>query len=196
MEGFPDRWVGRAFQCYEGTFEEVYGKRAVNGDVRTDAVDDAKEPCEGKANDAAASKDDVVANNDESEDKHPPYPKLPAGHQFVYLTGDSPNTLTTLDNNTTYIIGGIVDRNRLKRAALDRATHIATQNPALGVKTARLPLDENVNFKSATRVLTCNHVLEILLKYREKGYRDWKDSIMAVLPGRKDLEEKSDRAGE
>ena len=45
-------------------------------------------------------------------------------HRFVYLTGDSPNALTTLNDNTTYIIGGIADRNQLKFAAMKRGKSI------------------------------------------------------------------------
>jgi len=77
-----------------------------------------------------------------------------------------------------YVIGGIVDRNRLRRAAITRAE-------ALGVATARLPLDEHLQKMEATRVLTCNHVFDVLLKYREHG-RSWKRALMEVLPHRKD----------
>ena len=114
---------------------------------------------------------------------------IPPGHRFVYLTGDSPNTLTTLDDNSTYIIGGIVDRNRLKFAAMKRAESINAVAPHLNVCTARLPLDEHVDLKGSTRVLTCNHVFEILQRYRENG-ADWRGAIMTVLPCRKDAEEK------
>jgi len=190
VEGFPHKWVGRAFQCYEGMLEEVYGN-GQNDSAGTRAVDDDKK-CEEMAKDqAAATSNNDDDSNNASRDKQPSHPTLPPDHQFVFLTGDSSNTLTRLDNNTTYIIGGIVDRNRLKRAAINRASSIAGTHPALNIKTARLPLDEHVNFKSATRVLTCNHVFDILLKYRENKYRDWRGSIMAVLPFRKDLEEKT-----
>jgi len=261
VEGFPDRWVGRAFHCYEGGLEEVYGQAVVasaggsnaknddekassatgdgitaenkvgekgdpNGDKakNNDAnassnekdgttatnIEDMKDDPNGdnaNTNDAKASSDigdETTAENDDECVKDDPngnkantndsaeasYPKLPPKHKFVYLTGDSPNTLSTLDNNTTYIIGGIVDRNRLKRAAIERAESISAKNPTLDVTTARLPLDEHIDFKASTRILTCNHVFEILQKYREKGYNDWKGAIMAVLPDRKDLEEK------
>jgi len=95
----------------------------------------------------------------------------------IYLTSDSENVLENLDDSKIYVIGGIVDRNRLKRKALDRAE-------ALGVKTAKFPLEENLGEMKSTRVLTCNHVFEILLKYREHG-NDWKKALHAVLPKRK-----------
>jgi len=121
---------------------------------------------------------------------------LRPGHRFVYLTGDSANVLTTLDDNATYIIGGIVDRNRLKFAAVERAESINAAAPSLDVTTARLPLEEHVDLKGSTRILTCNHVFEILQRYRENGYDDWKKAIMAVLPCRKDVEEKKTDDGD
>jgi tRNA (guanine9-N1)-methyltransferase len=98
--------------------------------------------------------------------------------RMVYLTSDSDNVLQTLDDDAIYIIGGIVDRNRLKRAAIDRAGE-------LGIVTAKLPISEHVKLGSATRVLTCNHVFDILVKWRENDY-DWKKTLLHVLPDRKD----------
>ena len=100
--------------------------------------------------------------------------------KVIYLTSDSDNVLTTLENDKIYVIGGIVDRNRLKRAAIDRAN-------ALNVKTARLPIDAYLKEMPSTRVLTCNHVYDLLLKYREYG-GDWKKSLMEVLPSRKEAQ--------
>jgi tRNA (guanine9-N1)-methyltransferase len=100
--------------------------------------------------------------------------------QLVYLTSDSTNELKQLNDDHVYIIGGIVDRNRLKREAISYAEQ-------LDIPTARLPIDEYIKL-SATKVLTCNHVLEILLKYRERG-NDWKQAMLDVLPQRKDVKE-------
>ena len=217
VDGFPDRWKDRAFHCHEDDIEMVYSnfnrcddanttteegkgddKRDSNDIAQNDFdattckyEDDGREENSSKviANDTANADDNINADTVKSCGKSLSQ-QLPSNHKFVYLTGDSPHTLTTLNDNTTYIIGGIVDRNRLKLAALHRAEHINTQLPQLNVTTARLPLEECLDFKGSTRILTCNHVFEILLHYRENGYTDWRTSIMAVLPCRKDVEEK------
>lgn len=104
--------------------------------------------------------------------------------KIVYLTSDSETTLDALDNSKIYVIGGIVDRNRLKRVALNRAN-------LLGVATARLPIDEHLKKMQATRVLTCNHVFELLQQCRFNG-NDWKKALLEVLPKRKDAEARED----
>jgi tRNA (guanine9-N1)-methyltransferase len=101
--------------------------------------------------------------------------------KLVYLTSDSENVLETLEDDKVYIIGGIVDRNRLKRAAINRAEE-------LGIATAKLPITDYISMVT-TKVLTCNHVFEILLKYRERG-NDWKKAFLEVLPVRKDANER------
>ena len=97
--------------------------------------------------------------------------------RIVYLTSDSPTTLQDLDNSKIYVIGGIVDRNRYKGAAFQRAQSIP-------VATAKLPIDEHLSQIESSRVLTTNHVFEMLLKYKENG-KDWKRALADVLPGRK-----------
>lgn len=104
--------------------------------------------------------------------------------RIVYLTSDSETTVNVLDNSKIYVIGGIVDRNRLKKAALNRAD-------ALGVATARLPIDEHLKVMKSTRVLTCNHVFEILQQCRANG-NDWKKALLEVLPKRKEFEARED----
>mmetsp|Transcript_37067 Transcript_37067/g.81195 ORF Transcript_37067/g.81195 Transcript_37067/m.81195 type:complete len:384 (-) Transcript_37067:2389-3540(-) len=100
--------------------------------------------------------------------------------KLVYLTSDSDNTLEHLDDGKIYIIGGIVDRNRLKHATLNRAKE-------LGVETARLPISQHLKLFS-TPVLTTNHIFEVLLEYR-KNNNDWKQAMLSVMPKRKDIKE-------
>ncbi|KAL7436530.1 hypothetical protein ACHAXM_005245 [Skeletonema potamos] len=182
VDGFPDRWVGRAYHVHEGNLEDVFGSALSNVVTSKDDDEDKQVGNEAKSE----GKVDSNSCKDGSQQA------LRPNHQLVYLTGDSENTLLTLDDNTTYIIGGIVDRNRLKRAAIERAEAIGS-NSTLPIKTARLPLDEHFDFKGSTRILTCNHVFEILLKYRENGYKDWGVAVMSVLPDRKNVHEKEEQ---
>ena len=101
-------------------------------------------------------------------------------HKIVYLTSDSEHTLTDLDNDAIYVIGGIVDRNRLQKATLNRAH-------ALNVATAKLPLEQHVLKMPTTRVLTCNHVFALLLQYRQHN-GDWGQAFQQVLPRRKEAQ--------
>lgn len=94
---------------------------------------------------------------------------------LVYLTSDSPNVLSEVDESKAYIIGGLVDHNHHKglcyRLAVER-----------GIAHARLPISECVKLKSRT-VITVNHVFEIMLLYSHT--KDWKESLVQVLPARK-----------
>lgn len=99
----------------------------------------------------------------------PPPPSL------VYLSSDSPNILTTLSPYTTYIIGGIVDKNRHKGLCQKRATE-------LGIPTAKLPIGEFMVMNSRS-VLAVNHVVEIMLRWLECG--DWGEAFEKVIPKRK-----------
>ena len=85
-----------------------------------------------------------------------------------------------MEDDKVYMIGGIVDRNRLKRATIDKAE-------SLSIATAKLPMGKHLKL-FVTKALTCNHVFEILLKYRANG-NDWKKAMIDVLPARKDVEE-------
>lgn len=102
---------------------------------------------------------------------------FPVTSSLVYLTSDAEATLDRLEDGKVYIIGGIVDRNRLKRAAIDRAQ-------ALGIATAKLPIGDYLDMV-ATKVLTCNHVFDLLVRHREHQ-NDWKATLLDVLPVRKD----------
>lgn len=106
-----------------------------------------------------------------------------AKEDIVYLTHDADDVLEELDDGKVYVIGGIVDRNRLKGATLTKAQE-------LGVKTARLNLDTSVSIGSGTAILTVNHCVEILLAAANGA--SWQDAYIRVLPGRKQLEVKKE----
>ncbi|PVH88010.1 hypothetical protein DL98DRAFT_509519 [Cadophora sp. DSE1049] len=100
---------------------------------------------------------------------------------IVYLTADSDDTLSVLSPNTTYIIGGIVDKNRHKGICYKRATE-------RGIKTARLPIGEYMTMQSRS-VLAVNHVVEIMLAWMEIG--DWGEAFLKVIPKRKEAKLKT-----
>lgn len=105
-----------------------------------------------------------------------PEPEPKEEHRdMVYLTSDSPYTLERLEPNTSYVIGGIVDKNREKGLCYRRARE-------LGIRTARLPIGEFM-IMQARKVLATNHVVEIMLKWLECG--DWGEAFTTVIPKRK-----------
>uniref|UniRef100_M4B6R3 tRNA (guanine(9)-N(1))-methyltransferase n=1 Tax=Hyaloperonospora arabidopsidis (strain Emoy2) TaxID=559515 RepID=M4B6R3_HYAAE len=106
-------------------------------------------------------------------------------NSLVYLTADSSTIITKLRRDKVYIIGGIVDRNRLKGITYEKAV-------AQGIETAKLPLDAVVEMGAATRVLTVNHVFEILAQFSE--VKDWAQATLATLPSRKGAHLKTRKA--
>lgn len=98
---------------------------------------------------------------------------------IVYLTADTDDTIDALEEGKTYIIGGIVDRNRYKNLCAKKAE-------ALGIRTARLPIDPAFlagQRMNARKVLTVNQVFEILVGWTET--RDWTAALQRGLPTRK-----------
>lgn len=101
--------------------------------------------------------------------------EVEARGELVYLTSDSPDTLTELKPYSTYIIGGLVDRNRHKGICYKRAMD-------RGVKTAKLPIGDYMQMNSRF-VLATNHVSEIMLRWLELG--NWGKAFLRVIPKRK-----------
>lgn len=113
-------------------------------------------------------------------------------NDVVYLTADTDNVLTSLEEGTTYVIGGIVDKNRYKALCKTKAEH-------LRIRMAKLPLTpENLDAVeqkltssgetasgtyTGRKVLTVNQVVEILLGWTETG--DWVEALCKSLPQRK-----------
>lgn len=98
-----------------------------------------------------------------------------AAHEVVYLTGDAQDVLYELKPHGTYIVGGIVDKDRYKNLCLHKAQQ-------LGVRTARLPIDEHIKV-SGRKILTTNQAFELLLRWLE--LRDWKLAFESTIPARK-----------
>ena len=95
--------------------------------------------------------------------------------EIVYLTSDSPNTLTKLSPYNVYVIGGLVDRNRHKGICYQRAME-------RGAKTAKFPIGDYMQMTSRF-VLTTNQVAEIMLRWLEYG--DWARAFLDGIPKRK-----------
>ncbi|XP_055931818.1 tRNA methyltransferase 10 homolog A-like [Argiope bruennichi] len=105
---------------------------------------------------------------------------------IIYLTSDSPNVIDELDNDKVYIIGALVDHNRLKNICYDKAVED-------NVGHARLPLDMYFKFKTRT-VITIDQVYLIFLRLTQG--KTWIDAIMDIVPKRKgiELKENSDES--
>lgn len=101
--------------------------------------------------------------------------KLKDEGEIVYLSSEATTDLRELKPYSTYIIGGLVDKNREKGICHRRATNA-------GIKTAKLPIGEYMDMASR-KVLATNHVNEILMKWLECG--DWGEAFFKVMPKRK-----------
>lgn len=101
------------------------------------------------------------------------------GKELIYLTHDADAVLDHLDEKHVYVIGGIVDRNRLKGCTYQKAKQ-------LGIKTMKFNFDFlDLTFECGTKVLTVNHCVDILL-HRANG-TTWKQAYLNVLPDRKGI---------
>lgn len=95
--------------------------------------------------------------------------------QLVYLTADSPNVLRTFDHSKVYIIGALVDRSIQSGLSLANAKR-------LKLATARLPLDEFLNWEIGAKNLTLDQMIRIMLALKETG--KWEEALKFV-PQRK-----------
>jgi tRNA (guanine9-N1)-methyltransferase len=134
-------------------------------------ADDDAEPAL-PANEAAAA-----AEQEAAAPAGPDAPDDPTHASTVYLTPESPNLLTALRPSTTYVVGGLVDRNRHKGACHARAR-------ALGLATARLPLAEHVRMPRHNKtVMATSHVVALMVRWLARG-GEWERSILDVVPAR------------
>ncbi|CAH2074066.1 unnamed protein product, partial [Iphiclides podalirius] len=95
--------------------------------------------------------------------------------KLVYLTSESDNIIETFEEDTYYIIGGLVDHNQYKGLCHSIAIEQS-------IRHCQLPLNKYVNMKTR-KVLTIDHVFEIVLKVCEG--MSWQEAILKVLPMRK-----------
>ncbi|EAN94865.1 hypothetical protein C3747_104g35 [Trypanosoma cruzi] len=95
--------------------------------------------------------------------------------QVIFMTADTENVLERLDPGTVYVVGAFVDHNARKFLTRDAARRH-------GVRMARLPLEESMEVGNRCKVLTVNHVVEVLCRYADRG--EWR-SAFDVLPTRR-----------
>ncbi|KAK6170043.1 hypothetical protein SNE40_018530 [Patella caerulea] len=105
---------------------------------------------------------------------------------IIYLSSESPNILSTIEDDKVYIIGGLVDHNHHKGFCHNLAEE-------KGLQHAQLPIGEYIDMK-ARKVLTINHVFEILLRYTES--QSWEKAFFSVLPQRKGAMVKNSQVSE
>ena len=97
---------------------------------------------------------------------------------IYYLSADSENNIDNIDNKSTYIIGGIVDRNKYKGLSLNKAKE-------LKINHGKFPIGEYLKLQSS-QVLTTNHTFHILNEFSIK--HDWKEAFVSIIPKRKQEE--------
>ena len=95
--------------------------------------------------------------------------------EVIYLSSESPNTLEVLKPFSTYIVGGLVDKNRHKGICYKKACE-------KGIGTAKLPISDFMEMQSRA-VLATNHVIEIMLRWLECS--NWGEAFIKVMPKRK-----------
>lgn len=106
-----------------------------------------------------------------------------AKERLVYLSPNSNNLLTSFNAEDVYIVGAIVDKGPKKPLSLAKAK-------ALGIRTARLPLERFVKWKTSNKILTVDQMTQIMLEFKKSG--DMRRAIEHV-PTRKRHEENDKR---
>ena len=99
-------------------------------------------------------------------------------YNIYYLSADSENNIENIDKNSTYIIGGIVDRNKYKGLSLNKAKE-------LGINHGKFPIGEYLKLQSS-QVLTTNHTFHILNEFSIR--HDWKEAFVSIITKRKQEE--------
>ncbi|KAI5191666.1 tRNA (guanine9-N1)-methyltransferase [Nematocida sp. AWRm77] len=103
--------------------------------------------------------------------------------KVVVLSADSPNTLADLEEDTVYVIGGLVDRNRHKGYVEKKFKDT--------FPTAKLPISQAL---TSSTVLSSLHVFQILLSYIET--QNWEVSTRKCIPERKQAPQKGKGEGQ
>ncbi|KAI1039816.1 hypothetical protein LB505_004655 [Fusarium chuoi] len=195
VSGWNGKLAERFHQILDDKHKNWKGIDFVDGDFiecAKQAREKMKDPSDRMVDQLQRSLDNKIPWVRDEKDPLPlpdPEPEpSPEYQDIVYLSSDSPYTLERLEPNTSYVIGGLVDKNREKGLCYKRARE-------RGIRTARLPIGQYMVMQSRT-VLATNHVVEIMLKWLE--YENWGDAFMSVIPKRKGghLRDQRDDSGE
>ena len=101
--------------------------------------------------------------------------------KIVYLTPDSKNTLTTLDCEKVYVLGGLVDLSVKKNQTFEFAQNYNLQTAALPI-LEYMEKDRSNTRHTYKRILSINQVFEILLCFYETNC--WKTALGKGMPKR------------
>jgi len=94
--------------------------------------------------------------------------------KLIYLSADAEEVMETIEKDKVYIIGGIVDRNRLKGITHAKAIK-------QGIRTVRLPIPELVNIGNRKKILTITSVFNLMLELFANG-GDMYESLRKICP--------------
>ncbi|KAF7541381.1 hypothetical protein G7054_g635 [Neopestalotiopsis clavispora] len=196
-------WGGKLEERFDSTLRAQYKQWKGVSFVKEDFVGAAKAASEIMAGEQGGTVIDVLKPTESGDSlflgemaptgrakKNDPTPQPEpeaedVDKSIVYLTADSPYVLDRLEPNTSYVIGGIIDRNRYKGLCYQVARE-------RNVRTAKLPIGEFMVLHDR-HVLATNHVVEIMLRWLELG--DWGAAFMQVIPMRKGGKLKDDVEG-
>jgi len=95
---------------------------------------------------------------------------------LIYLTADCEEDLEELKETEIYIIGGILDRNRMKGVTAGFAKEA-------GIKMRRLPIEKYMRITQQSSVLTIDQVFNALLAWWNWGC--WRKALQYSIPERK-----------
>ncbi|CAL2034499.1 unnamed protein product [Caenorhabditis brenneri] len=104
-------------------------------------------------------------------------PKPPK--EIIYLSPDAEQELESVDDDSVYVIGGIVDR-VVEHGIPKHASLEAAQSAK--VTARKLPIDKFIDFKSGSKFLTLLAVSEILRQVNLHG--DWEKALAKAIPVR------------
>lgn len=122
----------------------------------------------------------VIETTDRSIEQHYGEQNL---NKISYLSPDAKTQLETLDLESVYVIGGLVDETVSKKVTLAKCEKLNIQTYSLPIeKYMTRKTVENVTF-TYNKILTVNQVFEILADFYANN--DWKKALDIGVPKRK-----------